>query len=123
MRLRAMRGDFQILAPFIQNPFFPLEPLATYGRALNIAYGIVTDMDVLADVESELMSWKEHSNTQSVFPILDILFSWIGQIDDDVQSVLRMIESQGDVDVGGTKIFWQNIQKYQDTWYTILGKK
>jgi hypothetical protein len=123
MHLRAMRGDYQILAPIIQNPFFPLEPLATYGKALNIAYGIVMDMDILSDIESELMLWKEHASSTSIFPILDTFFTWIGSIDDDVQSVLRMLGSKGDVDVTGAEVFWQNIQKYRETWYTLLGQK
>ncbi len=123
MRLRRMRGDYQILAPIIQNPFFPLEPLATYGRVLNIAYGIVTDLDVLYDAESELMQWKETASTISVFPIVDTIFTWIDSINPDIQSMLQMIEKQNDFDVGGVKTFWDNIQKYRDTWYTILGKK
>lgn len=123
MRLRRMRGDYQILAPIIQNPFFPLEPLATYGKVLNITYGIVTDIDVLYDAEAELMQWKEKSSTTSVFPIIDMVFNWMGSINPDVQSVLQMIESQNDFDIGGAKNFWDNIQKHRDTWYTILGKK
>lgn len=120
MRLRAMRGDYQILAPIIQNPFFPIEPMATYGRALNIAYGIVADMDVLSDLEFEVMRWKENAKTESIFPVLDILFTWIQYIDQDVQSVLRMLGSQGDMDVAGVETLWENIQKYSDIWYTIL---
>jgi len=123
MRLRAMRGDYQILAPLIQNPFIPVEPLATYGKALNIAYNIVMDMDVLEDAETQVMRWKEVSSTTSIFPILDTIFSWITDIDSDVQSVLQMVGSQGDMDVALAQNFWINIQKYQDTWYTILGKK
>ncbi len=123
MRLRAMRGDYQILAPLIQNPFIPVEPLSTYGKALNRIYGIVMGMDILQDAETQLMQWKEASNTTSIFPIVDMVFSWIGDIDDDVQSVFAMIGSQGDMDVALVQNFWINIQKYRDTWYTILGKK
>ena len=123
MRLRAMRGDYQILAPLIQNPFIPVEPLSTYGKALNRIYGIVMGMDILQDAETQLMQWKEASTTTSIFPIVDIVFSWIGDIDDDVQSVFAMIGSQGDMDVALVQNFWINIQKYRDTWYTILGKK
>ena len=123
MRLRAMRGDYQILAPLIQNPFVPVEPLATYGKALNIAYNIVMDMDVLEDAETQVMRWKEVSSTTSIFPIFDTIFSWIADIDSDVQSVLQMVGAQGDMDVALAQNFWINIQKYQDTWYTILGKK
>lgn len=123
MRLRAMRGDYQILAPLIQNPVIPVEPLSTYGKALNRIYGIVMGMDVLEDAENQLMQWKEVSNTMSIFPIVDMIFSWIGNIDDDVQSVFEMISSQGDMDVALAQNFWINIQKYRDTWYTILGKK
>ena len=50
-RLRTMREDYQIVGPLIQNPFIPLEPLATYGRALNIAYGIAGNMNTLSDIE------------------------------------------------------------------------
>ncbi len=123
MRLRAMRGDYQILAPLIQNPFIPVEPLSTYGKALNRIYGIVMGMDVLEDAETQLMQWKEASNTTSIFPVVDMIFSWIGDIDGDVQSVFEMIGSQGDMDVALAQNFWINIQKYRDTWYTILGKK
>ena len=123
MRLRAMRGDYQILAPLIQNPFIPVEPLSTYGKALNRIYGIVMGMDILQDAETQLMQWKEASNTTSIFPIVDMVFSWIGDIDDDVQSVFAMIGSQGDMDVALVQNFWINIQKYRDTWYTILCKK
>jgi hypothetical protein len=123
MRLRAMRGDYQILAPLIQNPFIPVEPLSTYGKALNRIYGIVMGMDVLEDAETQLMRWKEASNATSIFPVVDMIFSWIGDIDGDVQSVFEMIGSQGGMDVALAQNFWINIQKYRDTWYTILGKK
>ncbi len=123
MHLRAMRGDYQILAPLIQNPFIPVEPLSTYGKALNRIYGIVRGMDILEDAETQLMRWKEASNATSIFPVVDMIFSWIGDIDDDVQSVFEMIGSQGGMDVALAQNFWINIQKYRDTWYTILGKK
>lgn len=123
MHLRSMRGDYQILAPIIQNPFFPLEPLATYGKVLNIVYGIVTDIDILTDIEAALMLWKDNPSSTSIFPIIDSFFAWIGSIDNDVQSVLSMLESQGDVDVTGAEMFWKNIQKHRDNWYTLLGQK
>lgn len=100
-----------------------MEPLATYGKALNRIYGIVMGMDVLEDAETQLMEWKEASNTTSIFPVVDMVFSWIGHIDDDVRSVFEMIGSQGDMDVALAQNFWINFQKYRDTWYTILGKK
>jgi hypothetical protein len=80
-------------------------------------------MDVLEDAETQLMKWKEASNATSIFPVVDMIFSWIGDIDDDVQSVFEMVGSQGDVDVASAQNFWMNLQKYQETWYTILGKK
>lgn len=118
-----MRGDYQILAPLIQNPFMPIEPLSTYGKALNRAYNIVMDMDVLEDAETQIMQWREVSTTTSIFPIIDMIFSWIGSIDDDIQSVFEMMGSQGGMDVELAHNFWVNLQKYQDIWYTILGKK
>lgn len=86
-----MRQDYQILAPLIQNPFIPIEPLATYGKALNIAYNIVTDMDILEDMEDEVMQWKEVSKTTTIFPVLDTFFDWIDDRDTEVQSILGMI--------------------------------
>ena len=96
----------------------------TFSRAILIVqcFGH-PDLDVLYDAESELMQWKETASTISVFPIVDTIFTWIDSINPDIQSMLQMIEKQNDFDVGGVKTFWDNIQKYRDTWYTILGKK
>jgi hypothetical protein len=97
-RLRLMREDYQIIAPLIQNPVFPIEPLATYGRALRIGYHILSDLDVLGSIEARVMRWGEVSSEESVFPILDDIFSWISNIDTDVRSMIQMIQSQGDFD-------------------------
>lgn len=62
-----MREDYQIIAPIIQNPIFPIEPLATYGRALRIGYDVVSRVEELSILEVELMAWKNTSSTQSIF--------------------------------------------------------
>lgn len=80
-------------------------------------------MDVLYDAETELMQWKEKSSTTSVFPIIDMVFNWMESINPDVQYILQMIENQNDFDIEGAKNFWDNVQKYRDIWYTLLGKK
>ncbi|MCB9806330.1 hypothetical protein H6768_00180 [Candidatus Peribacteria bacterium] len=72
-----MREDYQIIAPIIQNPIFPIEPLATYGRALRIGYDVVSRVEELSILEVELMAWKNTSSTQSIFPLLDEVFSWL----------------------------------------------
>jgi len=84
-RLRLMREDYQIVSPLIQNPIFPLEPLATYGKVLNAGYYILSDLDVLGIIEEDVMQWREVSSKESIFPILDDIFSWISRIDDDVR--------------------------------------
>lgn len=91
-KLRAMKEDYQIMAPFVQNPIFPIEPLATYGRALSILYGIVTQMDTLADIESDVMQWRASANLKSIFPIMDETFSWLRDIDPDIRSLHTMVQ-------------------------------
>lgn len=91
-KLRAMKEDYQIMAPFVQNPIFPIEPLATYGRALNILYGIVTQMDTLADIESDVMQWRDSAEAVSIFPIMDETFSWLRNIDPDIRSLHAMVQ-------------------------------
>ncbi len=80
------------MAPFVQNPIFPIEPLATYGRALNILYGIVTQLDTLADIESDVMQWRDSAKTESIFPIMDDTFSWLGDIDSEIRDLHAMIQ-------------------------------
>lgn len=91
-KLRAMKEDYQIMAPFVQNPIFPIEPLATYGRALNILYGIVTQMGTLADIERDVIQWRDYAKTESIFPIMDETFSWLGGIDPEIRDLHGMVQ-------------------------------
>jgi hypothetical protein len=121
-RLRLMRQDYQILSPLIQNPIFPLQPFATYGRALQIGYDLFSDVDRLLAIEWQVMRWKETSATTSIFPIVDDVFSWMRLMDRQVMELFQIIGSRGDFDMDMVTTFWANIQRNRDTWYTILGK-
>lgn len=122
-RLRAMRQDYQILAPVIRNPLIPLEPLATYGRALDIAFGIARDLDILGEAEASLMQWHEESRTESVFPIVDRIFAWLESIDDEIDELRDMLSVQAPgFDVGAPFALWKNILGHRETWYDLLGK-
>jgi|GEM_PF-1025502 len=121
-RLHEMRQDFQILTPLIQNPLIPLEPLATYGRALESGYTLVKSIDVLKEQETEAMHWKSVAKTTSIFPLVDGVFHWIESIDKDIKSLLEMVQTQGDFDTTLIGDFWSSIQRYREAWYTLLGR-
>lgn len=90
--LKKMREDYQVVAPIIQNPFFPLEPLATYGEALKIGYDMLSRMGEMTTLEAGVMEWKNTSDTVSVFPLVDELFTWLDSLDSDVQKLHTMIQ-------------------------------
>lgn len=90
--LRSMREDYQVIAPIVQNPLFPLEPLATYGKALRIGYDMLSRMGELTAFEAGIMEWKNTSETMSVFPLVDEVFSWLGSLDSDVQKLHTMVQ-------------------------------
>lgn len=85
LHLREMRRDFQILAPLIRNPIIPIEPFATYGRALDYSYRLAGRFSTLKILESDLMLWREYSNTESIFPILDDFFRWAESLRPDLK--------------------------------------
>jgi hypothetical protein len=123
-KLRNMREDYQVIAPLIQNPIFPIEPIATYGKILNTGHRILSRFGELSQFEADIMQWKNVSDSTSIFPLLNEVFSWLTKINPDIQSLSRLVESQvsgfGD---SAPLIFWNNFQKNRDIWYTILGKK
>lgn len=122
--LRDMRRDYQILAPVIGNPFFPIEPLATYGRVLNIGYNLIHGTDELSDIESDIMTWKDSSDTKSVFPIVDDVFDWLSGMDSELGQLHTMIRSKApEIETDTAFTFWQNFLKHEDIWYTILGRE
>lgn len=88
-----MRRDYQILAPVLGNPFFPIEPLATYGRVLDIGYDLVQRTDRLRDIEDDIMTWKDAADTTSVFPIVREVMKWLSSMDSDITELSRMIQT------------------------------
>ncbi len=121
--LRDMRRDYQILAPVLNNPFFPIEPLATYGRVLNMGYRILQNTDKLSDIEKSIIQWKDISEDVSVFPIMKEVFRWLSGINSDVEELLMLVESQApEMASANAAHFWKNLLKNEDIWYTIFGR-
>lgn len=122
--LRDMRRDYQILAPVIGNPFFPLEPLATYGRVLTIGYNLIHGTEVIYDIESDILKWKDTPDTKSFFPILDDIFDWLSSMDSEIRQLHSMIQSKApEIETETAFTFWDNFLKNEDIWYTVLGRE
>lgn len=88
-----MRRDYQILAPVLGNPFFPIEPFATYGRVLDIGYDLLQRTDRIHDIENDIMAWKDSSDTTSVFPILREVMKWLSSMDSDIRELSMMVQT------------------------------
>ena len=120
--LTDMRRDYQILAPVLGNPFFPIEPLATYGRVLDIGYDLVQRTDRLRDIEDDIMTWKDAADTTSVFPIVREVMKWLSSMDSDITELSRMIQTHApELGWETPYTFWTNFLKHEDIWYSLLG--
>ena len=119
-----MRRDYQILAPVIGNPFFPIEPLATYGRVLTIGYNLIHGTEKIADIESDILKWKNASNTKSIFPVLDDIFDWLSGMNSAIKQLHTMIQLRApEIDIETAFTFWNNFLKNENIWYTVLGRE
>jgi hypothetical protein len=88
-----MRRDYQILAPVLGNPFFPIEPFATYGRVLDIGYDLLQRTDRIHDIENDIMAWKDVSDTTSVFPIVREIMKWLSSMDSEIRELAMMLQT------------------------------
>lgn len=122
--LRDMRRDYQILAPVLGNPFFPIEPFATYGRVLDIGYDLLQRTDRIHDIENDIMAWKDSSDTTSVFPIVREVMKWLSSMDSDIRELAMMLQTHAP-ELGWETPFtlWTNFLKHEDVWYSLLGRE
>lgn len=122
-RLRSMRRDFQVLAPIIRNPIIPIEPFATYGKALDYSYNLVAELDTLRDIEWDVMYWKQHANTMSIFPVMDDFFDWMEDMRWQISGLREIVQSENmGMDISGFFSLWENFIRNKDIWYFIAGK-
>jgi hypothetical protein len=123
LTLRDMRRDYQILAPVLGNPFFPIEPLATYGRVLDIGYHLVQNTEQVRAIEDDIMQWRDTAETTSIFPIMKEAFHWLSSMDRDIQKLFAMIQSKApEIESSTVSALWTNILKNEDIWYRVLGR-
>jgi hypothetical protein len=119
-----MRRDYQILVPVLGNLFFPIEPFATYGRVLDIGYNLIQGTSKFQDIEEGIMEWREVADTQSIFPIMKEVFQWLSGMDDDMQELFTMIQTQApEIESEGAFTLWTNLLKHEDIWYSLLGRE
>lgn len=122
--LRDMRRDYQILAPVLGNPFFPIEPLATYGRVLDIGYDLIQRTSKFQDIEEDIMAWREVADTKSIFPIVREVMRWFSGMDSDIRKLHTMIQAQApEIESEGAFTLWTNLLKHEDIWYSLLGRE
>jgi uncharacterized protein (DUF608 family) len=67
------------------------------------------------------MQWREVSQTTSILPVVDDIFSWFSRIDDDIRELHTLLQTQS-LDTSGAFAVWENLQKNKEIWYTLLGK-
>ncbi len=122
-QLRAMRADFQVLAPLVRNPLFPIEPFATYGEALDHVYTIISRLDSLEGFEKQLLSWSENPANTTILPVARNIFSWLHGLDSSISQLFSLLEKQlPDSEFQNISIPWKNLLSHEDTWLTLLGK-
>jgi len=122
--LRDMRRDYQILAPVLGNPFFPIEPFATYGRVIDIGYDLIQRTSKIQDIEEDIMAWRNVADTQSIFPIVRQIMRWLSGMDSDIRRLHAMIQAQApEIESEGAFTLWTNLLKHEDIWYSLLGRE
>ena len=122
--LREMRRDYQILAPVLGNPFFPIEPFATYGRILDIGYNLLQRTDKLEIIENDIMTWKDMADTTSILPLVSEVLTWLSSIDSDISDLYTMIQIHAP-ELGGETLstLWTNFLKYENVWLSVFGRE
>lgn len=68
------------------------------------------------------MQWREVSQTTSILPVIDDIFSWFSRIDGDIRELHTLLQTQSALDISGAFAVWENLQKNKEIWYTLLGK-
>ncbi|MEI8097172.1 MAG: hypothetical protein WCG73_03645 [Candidatus Moraniibacteriota bacterium] len=82
--------DYQILGLIADNSPIPLEPLTSYGKILKNTRLLIYHSDSIQKMSEDIIGWKDKSEQESIFPLLNKL--WI-ILEDGVKNVKSLIDS------------------------------
>ena len=66
--------DYQILGLIADNSPVPLEPLTSYGKILKNIRLLAAQSENIKKMAEDILGWKNVSETESIFPLLDQLW-------------------------------------------------
>jgi len=67
--------DYQILGLIADNSPIPLEPLTSYGKILKNTRLLAAQSQNIKKMWDDILGWKNVSETESIFPLLDKLWN------------------------------------------------
>lgn len=79
--------DYQVLWVVAENPIFPLEPLASYGKILRWLRDVADSTDGILALQPQVLLWTKQREEVSIFPILESIFEGLG----DIQGVFQWL--------------------------------
>ncbi len=88
--VQSLWRDYQILGLVADNSPIPIEPLTSYGKILKNTRLLLYQSDRIQEMIQQMIGWKNISQKQSIFPLLDTL--WV-ILDNSVANVTTLVDS------------------------------
>ncbi len=120
--------DYQVLGLIADNSPIPLEPLTSYGKILKNTRLLAAQSEDIKKMADDILGWKNVSETQSIFPILDKIWDIGEESQKDIDTLARSLFSIVTPDTKITEEYTRYKQyldaflRHKEIWYTLLGK-
>jgi hypothetical protein len=83
--------DYQILGIIADNSPLPIEPLTSYGKILKNTRLLTAQNDNIRKMATDIIGWKNVSETESIFPLLDNLWDIAEESKESVESLAQSL--------------------------------
>lgn len=113
-KLQVLKRELTLFSPIIANPLIPLEPIRSYVVVLDSVDILLKKLTKGEGMIGQVLSWWEVSDSQSIFPLIDDIYSWIDETDPPMQKTLKNVMN-----------FMENeqIQSLSDIWNTLISER
>ncbi len=120
--------DYQVLGLVADNSPLPLEPLTSYGKILKNTRLLAAQSENIKKMADDILGWKNISETESIFPLLDQLWI-IGEdgkenIKSLADSIFKIVPPSQQLQKQYTKYFehLSAFLRHKKIWYSLLGE-